>query len=98
MRALGVLLIVLSLALGVGGVAKRPLADEAASSGVCKPSDPSPPRSVSIEDDGSAEGEGEVISLNTRGYNHRRPGEVETILPDVTGTKRPAQLAEPASE
>ena len=49
---------------------------------------PDPIRPVAIADETDAENE--VITLNTRGYNHRLPGQVETIIPDVTGTKRPA--------
>lgn len=54
---------------------------------------PDPMRPVAIADD-TGTGE-DVITLNTRGYNHRQPGQVETIIPDVSGTKHPEGYPRP---
>jgi hypothetical protein len=94
MRVLGVTLVTLALVLGAGGVARRPLADtssagapaQGADAGTCKPSPP--PRVVEIDLSKHQPPPG-FVSLNSRGYNYRQPGDPPQIIPDSTGQKRP---------
>ena len=101
MRALGVTLVTLALVLGAGGVARRPLADtssdakagatpatpaEGADGGTCK--NLPPPRVVEI-DMAKVQVPKDFVSLNSRGYNYRQPGDPPQIIPDSTGQQRP---------
>lgn len=96
MRAFGVTLVMLALVLGAGGVARRPLADtssgtppaaDRAEIGTCKPSPP--PRVVEIDTSNAPK---DFVSLNTRGYNYRQPGDPPQIIPDSTGKQRPESV------
>ena len=97
MRTFGVTLVALTLVLGAGGVARRPLADTAAEgtpaqSGeaqMCKPSPP--PRVVEI-DLSKHPAPRDFVSLNTRGYGYRQPGDAPQIIPDSTGQQKPENL------
>lgn len=90
MRVLGVTVVMLALVLGAGGVARRPLADDApsappaesAESGTCKPTPQ--PRAVEI-DLSKTQPPKDFVSLNTRGYNYRQPGDPPQVIPDSTG-------------
>ena len=103
MRALGVTLVTLALVLGAGGVARRPLADtssgtapapaesakpaeSADTGGSCK--NLPPPRVVEI-DMAKFPAPKDFVSLNTRGYNYRQPGEAPQVIPDSTGQQKP---------
>ena len=101
MRTVGVVLVILTLAFGAGGVARRPLADtgpgevapaappaqnDADAGGSC--SAPAPPVSVQI-DLSKSPAPKDFISLNGRGYNYRQPGEPPQIIPDSTGKQKP---------
>ena len=99
MRALGVTLVTLALVLGAGGVARRPLADtnaapaegatpaeSADTGGSCK--NLPPPRVVEI-DMSKFQPPKDFVSLNSRGYNYRQPGEPPQVIPDSTGQQKP---------
>ncbi len=95
MRAFGVTLVTLALVLGAGGVARRPLADTSSGGtladrqeiGTCKPTPR--PRAVEIDTSNAPK---DFVSLNTRGYNYRQPGDPPQIIPDSTGKQRPESL------
>jgi hypothetical protein len=98
MRAFGVTLVTLALVLGAGGVARRPLADtssggpaaDSAEIGTCKPSPP--PRVVEIDTSNAPK---DFVSLNTRGYNYRQPGDPPQVIPDSTGKQKPEAVVTP---
>ena len=110
MRAFGVTLVALALVLGAGGVARRPLADttsppttsvpeaatpapsESTDAGSCKPGPP--PRVVQIDMSKFQAPEG-FVSLNSRGYNYRQPGEPPQVIPDSTGQQPPETPVQP---
>jgi len=114
MRTLGCFVVVLTLVLGAGGVATRPLAEEAASAQVAPtaPADlpapsedkiscraptgsPRTPGAVAVDVSRLVKSRPGVISLNTRGYNYRNPGDAPVIIPDSTGNSRPEGLPKP---
>jgi hypothetical protein len=109
MRALGITLVTLALVLGAGGVARRPLADTTApdATGQTPATPPSAqgateggtctgpaPRSVEIDLTKVEQPKG-FVSLNSRGYNYRQPGDPPQLVPDSTGKQRPAELLQP---
>ena len=109
MRALGFTLLAISVLLGTGGVAVQSAADAggatAAAPAGSAPADPAqcpvsgaseartPVRTTPVQ--AVAPGERQVIILNTRGYNYRRPGDSPVTPVEVIPPAAP--VADPAS-